>query len=247
MITTAVWRKLPYANLCSSLAIRTLRTNAAAPLLGINKYTTPTREIILSNEEIKRAIDLRNRLSDVQDPAKDKVFKYFNNRNPRHMELMGYNKPAGFTTLYESRNFYNKLNLELTNHHTKAYVENINGEILCYASTTEYYIGKELHSCTDVMAVVNIARILAERLKQIGVLRINWVTRQDRTTEKIREFEGILNNSGITLSEFPLKVLQGPSQTLPPPRPKRTFPGPKNRGWKRRGTIMRKRPIEDYE
>ncbi|XP_057306158.1 39S ribosomal protein L18, mitochondrial-like [Hydractinia symbiolongicarpus] len=207
---------------------------------GKNPYTTPVRKIILSNEYKKKLLKVKRETADVKDSNHDKVDIFFHNRNPRHLDLLGFNKPSGFTTLHESRNFYNKLNLQMTNCHTKAYVENINGQILCYASTTEHYIARRLHSTTDVCAIVNIARILAERLKQVGVVRVHWCTRLDRTTEKIREFEGILNNNGIILSEAPLKVLQGTSQTLPPPRRERQLPGPMRKSVKNRGTILRK-------
>ena len=208
---------------------------------GKNAYTTPTRDIIIENDHVKKYLQIKRESAGLDDPNKNKTFLYYENRNPRHLEHLGFNKPSGFTTLYESRNFYNKLNLMMTHRHTKAFVENINGQILCSASTTEYYIAKRLHSSTDVCAVVNIARILAERCKKIGITRVHWFTKLDRRTEKVREFEGILNNNGIILSELPLKILQGPSQTLPPPRPKRKYPGPLKTGFKRRGTIMRKK------
>lgn len=219
------------------------RLSTGSYICGINQYTKPIRNIIIDNERKKELIKMRQEYCGISKPEEKAKFYY--NRNPRHLEILGYNKPAGFTTSYDSRNFYNKLLLEITNHHTKAYVENINGEILCYASTTEHYIAKQLHGCTDVMAVVNIARVLAERLKQIGITRVHWHTRLDRTTEKIREFEGVLQMNDIILSELPVRVLEGPSQTLPPPPPPRKLPGQKTAGWKRRGTIARKadRPL----
>lgn len=219
------------------------RLSTGSCIFGINPYTKPIRNIIIDNEHKKELIKIKQEYCGISEPEERPKLYY--NRNPRHLELLGYNKPAGFTTSYDSRNFYNKLLLEITNHHTKAYLENITGEILCYASTTEHYIAKRLHSCTDVMAVVNIARVLAERLKQIGITRVHWHTRLDRTTEKLREFEGILQMNGIILSELPVRVLEGPSQTLPPPPPLRKLPGRKTAGWKRRGTIARKadRPL----
>ena len=212
--------------------------NTSAFVCGINKYTTPTREYILNNAKLKETINLKKEIIGLK--SQEKLELVYTNKNPRHLELMGFNKPCGFPTLYDYRNFYNKLNLEITNRHTNAFVENINGEILCYASTCEPYVRAQLHNTTDVMAVVNIARILAERCKESGIVRVLWRTKLDRTTEKIREFEGILINNGIILSEPAAKVLQGPSQTLPPPRPKRVYPNPLNNSEKRKGTIYRK-------
>ena len=139
-----------------------------------------------------------------------------------------------------------RLNLDISHRHTKAFVENINGDIICYASTTEHYIAKRLHSTTDVSAAINIAQILAERLKQVGIERVHWFTFQNRTTEKMREFEGVLKNNGIILSEMPTRVLQGPSQTLPPPPKERKFPVRLQSGTKRRGTVMRKNKKTDF-
>lgn len=205
---------------------------------GKNPYLTPTRDIILQNKKLEELVKVKAETSDVNvDPKSQEII--FKNRNPRHLELLGFNKPVGFTALQEKRNFYNNLTLEITNRHTKAFVENIKGDIICYASTTEHYIAKRLHSTTDVCAVVNIARILAERCKQVGIERVHWFTRMDRTTEKVREFEGILKNRGMILSELPTKVLQGTSETLPPARKARVMPGPMKSGAKRRGTIGR--------
>ncbi|XP_065649737.1 large ribosomal subunit protein uL18m [Hydra vulgaris] len=223
-------------NISLGISFRSLNTSAL--VCGINKYTTPTRDFIVNNDILKEIINSKKEIIGLKE--KEKLEVVYTNKNPRHMELMGFNKPSGFSTLYDHRNFYNKLNLEITNRHTNAFVENINGEILCYASTCEPYIRARLHNTTDVMAVVNVARILAERCKQTGIIRVLWRTRLDRTTEKIREFEGILINNGIILSEPATKVLQGPSQTLPPARPKRVIPRIMNNSQRRKGTIYRK-------
>lgn len=210
-----------------------------------NKYLTSTREIILQNQKLKEEIEIKKETAGIKKETGLEEIVYTNS-NPRNQELLGWNKPSGFTTLHEKRNFHNKLNLDISHRHTKAFVENIDGEIICYASTTEHYIANRLHSTTDVSAAINIARILAERLKQIGVERVHWYTHQNRTTEKMREFEGILKNNGIVLSEMPTRVLQGPSQTLPPPPKERKLPVKLQSGTKRRGTIYRKNKKTDF-
>lgn len=214
---------------------------------GKHKFTTPIRDIMIESENTRNYIKEHMEIMGIEVPNRDKVNIYFENRNPRHMELMGFNKPSGFTTLHEKRNFYNKLHLEVTNRHVKAYVENVSGHIICHASTTEFAIAKRLHSTTDVTAVVNIARVLAERLKKTGLLRVSWWTRNDRTTEKVREFEGILKNSGILLTEAPTKVLQGKPETLPPAKVKRILPRGPTAGQKHIGTIIRKSPEEKWK
>jgi len=214
--------------------------STSALLLGKNKYTTPIRDIMLENQRILDVVKKKRNLLRMPDPDEGKVNIFFENRNPRHMELCGHNRPAGFTTLKENRNFYNKLHLDLTNRNVKAYVENsVTGEIICYASTTEFAIAKQLYRTNDVMAVVNIAYILAERLKKTGLLRVTWRVTMDRTIEKVREFEGILVNSGISLTEPAIRVLQGPPETLPPRKLKRVLPVKMTRSMKLKGTTLR--------
>jgi hypothetical protein len=214
-------------------------STSASQVYAKNKYITSTRDIIIQNERLREMIKVKEECAGITKVESDKEICH-NNLNPRNIELLGWNKPSGFSTLHEKRNFFNKLSLMVTHRHTKAFVENINGEIICYASTTEHYIAKRLHNTTDVSAVVNIAQILAIRLKQIGLERVHWFTYENRTTEKVREFEGILRNSGIILAELPTRVLQGPHQTLPPPQKERVMPGKLQNGVKRRGTIARK-------
>jgi len=206
---------------------------------GKTKYDVPMRDYMLESERIRTRIDAQKRRMRVREEEKTEIF--FANRNPRHMELSGFNKPTGFRTLYNHRNFYNKLHLDLTNRHTKAYVENINGQIVCYASTTEMPIAKRLHSTTDVMAAVNIARVMAERLKKVGLSRVQFQVRYPRTTEKVREFEGVLRNSGIILAELPRKILVGRPASLPPKREKRIIPVKLTQAAKNKGTKPPKR------
>jgi len=188
-------------------------------LPGKNKYSVPIRDYMLECERLRNQIAEKKRRMRIIESEKQDIF--FENRNPRHMELSGFNKPTGFVTLYEKRNFFNKLHLEITNRHTKAYVENIHGQIICYASTTEMAIAKRLHSVTDVSAAVNVARVLAERLKKVGLHRVQFNVRYPRTTEKVREFEGTLRNNDIILAELPRKILLGRPASLPPKREKR--------------------------
>jgi len=218
-----------------------VRLLATTPSVNRNsKYTVPMRTVMLKNEEMRGKIDaIKTRVGGPQVKQND---IFFENRNPRYMELMGMSKPTGFSTLYEKRNFFNKLHLELTNQHTKAYVENINGQIICFASTTEHALAKRLHSSTDVSAVVNVARVLAERLKRIGVLRVDFHVRYSRATEKVREFEGILERNGIILSELPERVLEGRPQTLPPKKEKRTLPIRMSTRMKKWGCHVQRKP-----
>ena len=208
-------------------------------ILGKTKFTVPIRDIMLESERLRNQIDAQKRRMRIVEPEKSII--HFENRNPRHMELSGFNRPTGFSTLYDRRNFYNKLHLEISNRHTKAFVENINGKVICYATTTEMGIAKRLHSVTDVSAAVNVARVLAERMKKIGLQRVQFSARYPRTTEKVREFEGVMLNEGIMLAELPRKILLGRPASLPPKRPRRVIPVKLSTSAKNRGTKPKKR------
>jgi hypothetical protein len=208
-----------WTNQLTKLIVCPLSTSSAVQ--AKTQFHLPMRDYMVENQRLRQRIDAQRRRMRISEDEKREIF--FENRNPRHMELMGYNKPTGFPTLYERRNFYNKLHLEITNRHIKTYVENINGQIVCYASTTEHAIAKRLHRPTHVASVVNVARVLAERLKKAGLLRVQFQVRYPRTTEKVIEFEGVLRNSGIILAELPRKCLVGRPASLPPKRQKRVI------------------------
>jgi len=241
MLSLQIFRICPrtsWTSQCDKLLVAPFTTSSM--LEGKTKWSVPMRDYMLESERLRNEIDAKKRRMRIAQSEKQDIF--FENRNPRHMELSGFNKPTGFRTLYERRNFYNKLHLEITNRHTKAFVENINGHIICYASTTEMGIAKRLHSVTDVSAVVNIARILAERLKKVGLERVQFNVRYPRTTEKVREFEGMLRNNGIILAELPRKILLGRPATLPPKREKPILKTIKlSRAAKNKGTKPKKR------
>lgn len=214
-----------------------------------------TREHMLDNERMRAKLkQLKTFRGTHVEPAEPLTFE---NRNPRHMELLGFNKPAGFPSLRYSRSFYNKLNLKVTERNgddlgnTIASVENISGHVLCSASTTEFAIARTLHSPVDVMAAVNVARVLAQRCAETGIARVYWNRNpyhtkayqdmpQSDISEKIREFERTLMQNGLTLWEPMRKVLEGAKLTLPPAPQHRRYPGPLNNYEKRRWTVARK-------
>jgi len=218
-----------------------LTTRCLATTPGTHGYrsTTPIHDYMVKNTHMRNALDKQYKRMRLTHKV-EQVLPY-ENTNPRNMELLGYARPTGFSTLHDTRNFNNNLHLSMTNRHTKAFVENINGDVVCYASTTELGIAKRLHSATDVCAVVNIARVLAGRLQKVGITRVTWNVRYPRTTEKVVEFEGVLVQNGIVLSEPKIKVLKGAAQTLPPKPEKRTTASMKmNKSLKRMGTSKRK-------
>lgn len=123
------------------------------------------------------------------------------NRNPRNMELLGYNKPRGYGKLYRRRDFWNRLNLVITNSHTTAYIDHHTGEILVSASTQEFGIGRHLRSNTDVCAAMNIGRVIAQRCKESGIDRVFWRMKLERGKEKVQSFMNAAKEEGLRLTE----------------------------------------------
>ena len=78
-----------------------------------------------------------------------------------------------------------RLNLVISNRHTKAYVEDQDGNILVSASTEEFEITQELYKPNDVTAALNIGRIIAERCLQAGLNRVSMFTTDIRKKEKV--------------------------------------------------------------
>eukprot|EP00794_Sanderia_malayensis_P013913 gene13913-15362_t len=145
------------------------------------------------------------------------------NRNPRNMELLGYNKPRGYGTLYRRRDFWNRLNLIITNSHTTAYIDHHTGEILASASTQEFGIARHLWSNTDVNALVNIGRVIAQRCKECGIDRVFWHMKAEKKKEKVQAFVKALKDEGMKLHEpkrivLPHSVKSDPNEFRPKKR-----------------------------
>ncbi|KAK3746279.1 hypothetical protein QZH41_016526 [Actinostola sp. cb2023] len=134
----------------------------------------------------------------------------FTNRNPRNVEYEGNNKPRGYGTQFTRKDFYNKLNLIISNRHIKAYIQHNSGTVLVSASTTEFSITKQLYKTTDTMAAMNIGRVLAHRCVEAGLNRVCWEPRWiDKHKKRVKAFTTAVQKGGLTLNEpkavIPLK------------------------------------------
>jgi len=203
-----------------------------------------TREHMLDNVRLQAKVDEIQTYLGIKPAEKQLVV--FESKHPRHLELLGFNKPQGFSSLKNSRSFFNKLNLVKNSEGTTAWVENFSGDIVCSASTSEWGIAKQLYSLNDVMAAVNIARVLAQRCGQVGIGRVYWNHERGigkplaGNAESIREFEGMMYRGGVILKEAPLRRLKGPPPQLPPAKQKRQMRGKMTKGEKNRYTYLRK-------
>eukprot|EP00795_Rhopilema_esculentum_P015708 gene15708-7002_t len=128
------------------------------------------------------------------------------NRNPRNMELLGYNKPKGYGKLRKRRDFWNRLNLVISNNHTTAYVDHHTGEILVSASTQEFAIARHLSKNTDVTAAVNVGRVIAERCKECGIDRVFWRMNHVKRKEKLWMGKTRYKEVGMIISYMQLQI-----------------------------------------
>eukprot|EP00112_Aurelia_sp_Birch-Aquarium-sp1_P010797 Seg2294.4 transcript_id=Seg2294.4/GoldUCD/mRNA.D3Y31 product="39S ribosomal protein L18 mitochondrial" pseudo=true protein_id=Seg2294.4/GoldUCD/D3Y31 len=123
------------------------------------------------------------------------------NRNPRNLELLGYNKPKGYGTLYKRRDFWNRLNLVISNNHITAFVDHHTGEILVSASTQEFAISRHLWRNNDTAAAMNVGRIIADRCKECGIERVFWWMKAERKMERALAFMEAVKEQGMLLTE----------------------------------------------
>ena len=109
--THATERLIPHIRYCSSdLKFRGLRS--LEKYIDIRQGEILTAEMFESKmlaaknpSRIKKSIfTVRKEYADL--PAETQLQS--RNRNPRNMELLGYNKPRGYGTLYKRRDFWNR-------------------------------------------------------------------------------------------------------------------------------------------
>ncbi|CAH8531313.1 unnamed protein product [Dicrocoelium dendriticum] len=135
---------------------------------------------------------------------------HYANRNPRNLELLGLApKRKGWEFQAPRIDFWYKVYLKKTSHHTSGVVVHSSSAVVLSASTREPGIQKHLFSCVDVCASHNIGRVLADRCHQCGLLSMLFDTDETPlTNESVNAFYNALITGGITLQE--------PSEFSPP-------------------------------
>lgn len=98
--------------------------------------------------------------------------QYFYNRNPRNSELLNFKSREYGWTSDESRvctDYYNRIVLEKTGKHITARLEHFESGELLTVSTQEPWIKSRLNKTYDRIAALNVGRILAHRMKGLGL------------------------------------------------------------------------------
>eukprot|EP00054_Salpingoeca_dolichothecata_P035376 m.5272 g.5272 ORF g.5272 m.5272 type:complete len:173 (+) comp5378_c0_seq2:10-528(+) len=124
------------------------------------------------------------------------------NRNPRNPELLGAKRfRVGFSTTQKSLQYYHRLQVHFSNQHITAQVSHENGNVILTTTTKEQPIAAQLYSKSDKSAARNIGRVMAQRMKESGIVCVFW-DRQGRAFHgKNKEFITAIRNGGITLRE----------------------------------------------
>ncbi|XP_059079441.1 large ribosomal subunit protein uL18m-like isoform X2 [Tigriopus californicus] len=136
-------------------------------------------------------------------PNDELIRTHVKNRNPRNLEMMriGY-KPSGFKWERKYRQFWNKLELDITHKHTKAQVVHWSGIRVCHASTQEWSIRKFLYNTTDAVALEAIAKVIAQRCLQVGVSHVFLeLEEEDLQKERMNRFVDAVKEQGISVGE----------------------------------------------
>ncbi|XP_006868528.1 PREDICTED: 39S ribosomal protein L18, mitochondrial [Chrysochloris asiatica] len=144
------------------------------------------------------------------DPVDNEaVAPEFTNRNPRNLELLAVaRKERGWKTVWPSREFWHRLRVIRTQHHTEAFVEHLSGQIVVSASTREWAIKKHLYSTRNVVACESAGRVLAERCLQAGInLMIYQPTPWEAASDSIKQLQEAMTDSGVVLQE-PRRIYQ---------------------------------------
>ncbi len=114
-------------------------------------------------------------LRDPEGPTSDndRVATHLRNRNPMNLERMRIaRKPSGFPLERRDREFWNRLDLSLSQQHTTAQVTHWSGRTVCEASTREWAIRRFLYNNTDAAAVQAVGRVIGQRCIETGVCEV---------------------------------------------------------------------------
>merc|ERR1719495_1307668 len=111
-------------------------------------------------------------------------------------------KPRGFDLENRSRNYWNKLELEISNNHTTAVVTHWTGRVVAKASTQEWSIRQFLYNLTDGAALKVVGQVISQRCLETGVSEVYLdVSEEDKVKEKMVKFIDVIEQSGLSLTE----------------------------------------------
>ena len=141
--------------------------------------------------------------SDAPYSKNDIVAPRIKNRNPMNLEMMRIGKkPRGFDLENKSRNYWNKLELEISGNHTTAVVTHWTGRVVARASTQEWPVRQFLYNLTDQAALKVVGQVISQRCLETGVSEVYLdVSDEEKSKEKMVKFIEVIENSGLSLSE----------------------------------------------
>ncbi|VDN54985.1 unnamed protein product [Dracunculus medinensis] len=137
-----------------------------------------------------------------------KFLKTFINRNPRNLELLGFQAPPkGYDLQVDrfQRSFIHKAQLVRLKNHTEAHLLHYKNGIVLTASTREKAVSNQLHSNIDVTAALNLGRILAIRCLMAGIHFVSIADNEEMIMENdhLKAFYDSMANEGVVLNEPP--------------------------------------------
>merc|ERR1719431_2524006 len=111
-------------------------------------------------------------------------------------------KPRGWELENRNRNYWNKLELEISNSHTTAIVTHWTGRVVARASTQEWSTRQFLYNLTDGAALKVVGQVISQRCLETGVSEmVLLVDREDMQKEKMVKFIRVIEEAGLSLQE----------------------------------------------
>ncbi len=163
----------------------------------------------------------RNEGNPLHDPLgplsdNDRVATHVRNRNPMNLERMRIaRKPSGFSVERRDREYWNRLDLSITQQHTTAEVTHWTGRRVCWASTREWALQRFLYNNIDAAAVQAVGRVVGQRCLETGVREVHLkVEAEDMEKERMRKFVEAVRESGLVIGEGPEYRQENPHRRL---------------------------------
>ena len=145
----------------------------------------------------------------------NKVGPRVRNKNPMNLEKMLIGKkPRGFDMENKTRQYWNKLELEISGSHSTATVTHWTGRVVARASTQEWSIRQFLYNMTDQAALKVVGQVISQRCLETGVNEVHLeVSQEDREKEKMVKFIEVIESSGLSLKEAEVYMPTNPHIT----------------------------------
>lgn len=147
------------------------------------------------------------RVPDEPMSENDHVSSNFVNRNPRNLEQMLLaHKHGGFELDRPSRSYWHRLEFSGGRQHVSGRVVHCEGHTVVRASSSEWGIRRQLVSGTDRSAAAAVARVLARRCLEAGLLCVQPPTPAQGPAEtaaslRLQAFLDGMKEGGVLLTE----------------------------------------------